>query len=152
MKYALSICSLSILIATFSTDASARSITSLRQSDAISAVVEFLYDVGEDVQETTRLTDKKIILKDLSKCPTVTSQDVLDDVDSAIRKVMRFYPDEDVPFEQALYDMEDYLDNQSYRKCTIIKKNKQSVTKSSYYVNSNHNIPLLLANITLLSE
>ena len=68
MKYALSICSLSILIATFSTDASARSITSLRQSDAISAVVEFLYDVGEDVQETTRLTDKKMSNSYFARC------------------------------------------------------------------------------------
>ena len=152
MKYALSILSLSILIAVYSTQASARSITSLRQSDAIMAVAEFLYDVGEDVQESTRITDKKINLKDLSNCLTVTSQDVLDDVDLAIRKVMRFYPDEDVPFEQALSDMEDYLNNQSYKKCSLIKKTAQSITKTSYYMSSNDKIHLRLDNITLLSE
>ncbi len=152
MKYAFSIYSLSIFISTFSTQANARSITNLRQSDAITAVAEFLYDVGEDVQATTRLTDKKIIIKDLSKCLTVTSQEVLDDVETAIRKVVRFYPDEDVPFEQALYDMEDYLDNQSYKKCSVIKKSNRSLTRSSYYVNSNDKIHLLLDNITLLSE
>ena len=65
MKYAFSIYSLSIFISTFSTQANARSITNLRQSDAITAVAEFLYDVGEDVQATTRLTDKKIIIKNL---------------------------------------------------------------------------------------
>ena len=152
MKYALSILSLSILIAAYSTQASARSITSLRQSDAITAVAEFLYDVGEDVQESTRLTDKKIILKDLSSCVTVTSQKVLDDVHLAIRKVMRFYPDEDVPFEQALTDLEDYLDNQSYKKCTMLNKTTKSITRTSYFMNSNHKIHLCLDNITLLAE
>ena len=75
-----------------------------------------------------------------------------DDVDLAIRKVMRFYPDEDVPFEQALSDMEDYLNNQSYKKCSLIKKTAQSITKTSYYMSSNDKIHLRLDNITLLSE
>ena len=152
MKYALSLLSLSILITTYSSQASARSITSLSQSDAITAVAEFLYDVGEDVQSSTRITDKKINLKELSNCVTVTSEQVLDDVDSAIRKVMRFYPDEDVPFEQALYDMEDYLDNQSYKKCSLLKKTPQSITRTSYYINTTSKIHLCLDNITLLAE
>ena len=152
MKYALSILSLSFFIATFSTDVSARSITSFRQSDAITAVAQFMYDVGEDIPESTRLTDKKINLKDLSKCQDVTSQEVLEDVDSAIRKVMRFYPDEDVPFEEALIDMEDYLDHQSYKKCSLIKRRDQSLVRSSYYLNSDDKIHLRLDNITLLAE
>ena len=97
-------------------------------------------------------TDKKINLKELSNCVTVTSEQVLDDVDSAIRKVMRFYPDEDVPFEEALNDLEDYLDHQSYKKCSLYKKDSHSVTRSSYYVNSNDKIHLRLDNITLLAE
>ena len=104
MKYALSFFFMSFFIATFSTDASARSITSFRQSDSISAVAEFMYDVGEDLPVSTRMSDKKINVKDISKCVDVTSKEVLDDVDSAIRKVMRFYPDEELPFEEALSD------------------------------------------------
>lgn len=152
MKYALSILVLPFLIAAYSSDASARSITSFRQSDSISAVAEFMYDVGEDLPVSSRITDKKINLKDFSKCPTVTSEEVLDDVSAAIRKVMRFYPDEDVPFEEALIDMEDYLDHQSYRKCTLIKRREQSLVRSLYYVNSDDKIHLRLDNITLIAE
>lgn len=152
MKYALSFFFMSFFIATFSTDASARSITSFRQSDSISAVAEFMYDVGEDLPVSTRMSDKKINVKDISKCVDVTSKEVLDDVDSAIRKVMRFYPDEELPFEEALVDMEDYLDNQNYKKCTLVKKRAQSLVTSSYYLNSDDKIHLRLDNIALTAE
>lgn len=151
MKYALSFLCLSFL-ATFSLNASARSITSFRQSDAIVAVAEFMYDAGEDMPVSTRMSDKKINLADSSKCTSVTSEEVLDDVSSAIRTVMRFYPDEDIPFEQALVDMEDYLDHQVYKKCTLIKKKAQSLVTSSYYLNSDDKIHLRLDNIALTAE
>jgi hypothetical protein len=152
MKYALSILGLSFFIAVNSSDANARTITSFSQSDAITAVAQFMYDAGEDIPVSTRITDKKIDIKDLSNCPVVSAQDVLEDVDSAIRKVMRFYPDEDVPFEEALADMEEYLDNQTYKKCTLINTKSHSLVTSSYYVSSDDKIHLRLDNITLMAE
>lgn len=151
MKYALSILSLTFF-ATLSFDASARSIYSFRQSNAITTVAEFMYDVGDDIPVSTRMTDKKINLKDFSKCVSVTSDEVMSDVDSAIRKVLRFYPDEDIPFEEALTDMEDYLDHQVYKKCTLVKKKDQSIVTSSYYVNADDKIHLRLDNIALTAE
>ena len=68
-----------------------------------------MYDVSEDMPSSYRLTDKKINVKDFSKCTTVDADAVLDDVESSIKKVLRYYPDEDVPFEQAIVDLEDYL-------------------------------------------
>jgi hypothetical protein len=151
MKYALSIFCLSF-IAVLSPDASARSITSFCQSESISALAEFMFDTGEDMSSSTRMTDKKINLDDTSKCAAVTSQEVLADVVTAMRKAMHFYPDEELPFEQALIDMEDYLDHQSYKKCTFIKKRDQSLVTISYYLNSDDKIHLRLDNITLTSE
>jgi hypothetical protein len=152
MKYALSLLCLSFYIATSSIDASARTITSFRQSESITTIAEFMYDAGEDIPVSTRMTDKKINLKDTSKCVTVTSQEVLEDVDTAIRKIMRFYPDEELPFEEALIDMEDYLDHQTFKKCILIKKRAQSLVRSSYYLNSDDKIHLRLDNITLMAE
>ena len=152
MKYALSILCLSLIVTISSTDASARSITSFRQSDAISAVTEFMYDVGEDLPVSTRMTDKKINLLDFSKCKTVTSKEVISDVEVAIRKVIRFYPDEDIPFEEALVDMEDYLDHQSFKKCVLYRRREHSVVTSAYYVNKDDKIHLRLDNIALTVE
>jgi hypothetical protein len=152
MKYALSLLCLSFFIATSSRDASASTITSFRQSESITTIAEFMYDAGEDIPVSTRMTDKKINLKDTSKCVTVTSQEVLEDVDTAIRKIMRFYPDEELPFEEALIDMEDYLDHQTFKKCILIKKRAQSLVRSLYYLNSDDKIHLRLDNITLMAE
>lgn len=152
MKYALSIFCMSFFIATFSIDAGARTITSIHQSESIKAIAVFMYDAGEDIPGSIRMSDKKINLTDISKCTDVTSQDVLDEVDKAIRKVMRFYPDEELPFEEALLDMEDYLDYQAYKKCTLIDKKTQSSVTSSYYLNSDDKIHLRLDNIALTAE
>lgn len=151
MKYAFLILCLSLFIA-HSNEAHARSITSFRQSDAITAVATFMYDVGEDIPVSPRMTDKKLNLNDVSNCASVTSHEVISDIDSAIRKVSRYYPDEDVPYEQALVDMEDYLDYQSYKKCVLTEKKKGAVVTSSYYVNADDMIHLRLDNIALTSE
>lgn len=152
MKYALSIFCMSFLIATFSTNAGARSITSIHQSESIKAINIFMYDAGEDIPGSIRMSDQKINLTDTSQCIEVSSQEVLSDVDKAIRKVMRFYPDEDIPFEEALIDMEDYLDHQVYKRCTFIKKRAQSLVTSSYYLNLDDKIHLRLDNIALTAE
>lgn len=152
MKYAFSILSLSFFIMTLSSNANARSITSFQQSRAISAVAEFMYDVGEDIQLSIRLTDKKITLKDLSECSVVSADEILTDIESSIKKIVRFYPDEEVPFEEALIDLENYLDARSYKKCDFIQAKGQSLVKSAYYVSSDDSIHLRLDNITPLRE
>lgn len=152
MKYALFILILFSFITISSIEAKARSITSLRQSGAISTVVEFMYDIGEDVQNSIFLTDKKMNVKDFSKCTIVSSEDILDDVNSSIKKIVRFYPDEEIPFEEALADLQDYLDFQTYKKCTFVKKKSQSLVKSTYYVSSDDKIHLRLDNTTLTVE
>lgn len=132
--------------------ASARVITSFRDSDAITGIAQFMYDVSEDMPSSYRLSDKKINLKDFSKCTTVKADDVMSDVESSIKKVLRYYPDEDVPFEQALVDMEDYLDHTSFKKCKFEKKNAQSKVVSTYYVDATDKIHLRVDNVLLTAE
>nr|BDT28896.1 hypothetical protein BHI3_23620 [Bacteriovorax sp. HI3] len=150
MKYALftfiAVCSLS------SFEASARTINSFRDSDAITGIAQFMYDVSEDMPSSYRLTDKKINIKDFSKCTTVGADAVLDDVESSIKKVLRYYPDEDVPFEQAIVDLEDYLDHAKFKKCQFEKKNAQSKVLSTYYVDASDKIHLRVDNVLLTAE
>lgn len=151
MKYALSIFIFTIL-ATFSVDSSARTIKSFRDSQAILTVAQFMYDAAEDMPVSTRMGDKKINLKDFSKCSNVPGSDVLSEVEEAIKKVLRFYPDEDIPFEQALIDLEDYIDNRNYKKCNFVNKSTQSKVYSSYFVDENDDVHLRLDNIALIAE
>lgn len=151
MKYALSLF-IFIVAATFSVDSSARTIKSFRDSQAILTVAQFMYDAAEDMPVSTRIGDKKINLSDFSKCSDVAGSDVLFEVEEAIKKVLRFYPDEDIPFEQALVDLEDYIDNRTYKKCNFVKKSNQSKVLSSYFVDENDDVHLRLDKIALTAE
>lgn len=151
MKYALSILTL-LLTLSFTTPVSARTITAFSDSDAIMAVARFMYDVAEDIPVSTRLTDKKIVVKDFSRCENVSAEAALSDVTSAIKRVLRYYPDEDIPFEQALVDMEDYLDHKTFKKCSFQTKTAQSLVKSSYYLDSSDKIHLRVDNVALTAE
>ena len=147
MKYALF-----LLIAFFSLSVQARTITSFKDSDALTGIAQFMYDVSEDMPSSFRLSDKKMNIKDFSKCTTVKAESVFNDVEASIKKVLRYYPDEDVPFEQALIDLEDYLDHANFKKCRFEKKTAQTKIMSTYYVDLSDKIHLRVDNVILLAE
>ncbi len=151
MKYAFSILFM-IIATTFTSNASARTITTFRDSEAITTVAQFMYDVAEDIPVSTRITDKIINIKDFSKCSDVTANDVLADFEKSVKRVLRFYPDEEIPFEQALIDMEDYLDGQTYKKCLFENKSRESSIKTTYYTDLSDKIHLRLDNVALTAE
>lgn len=132
--------------------ASAKTIKSFKDSYAITTIAQFMYDVAEDVPMSIRLSDRKMNVKDFSGCDSISSRQVLRDVESAIKKVLRYYPDEEVPFEEALDDFEDYLDGAKYYKCQFSKKYSQSKMITNYYVDTTNKIHLRVDNITLLTE
>jgi hypothetical protein len=151
MKYALSI--LSFLFLTLNTSpVFARTIKSFQDSDAIMSVARFMYDAAEDMPISTRISDKKINIKDMSGCKNVSADEVLASVEAAIKKVMRFYPDEDIPGEQALVDLEDYLDHRDYKECDFNTKSKQSQVVSQYFLDTRDEIHLRLDNVALKAE
>lgn len=151
MKYALVVL-FSLFLVIYPDKSSARTITNFRDSDAITTIAQFMYDVAEDVPVSVRLTDKKLNIKDFSKCTDVKALEVLTHVESAIKKVLRYYPDEEIPVEQALMDMEDYLGHGGYKKCMFEKKSSQSITKSTYYVDQDEQIYVRLDNVLLTAE
>jgi hypothetical protein len=151
MKYALSILTF-IILSTFSVSASARTITAFKDSPSILTIAQFMYDSAEDMPVSTRMGDRKIAIKDFSNCIDVTGDEVYTDVEEAIKRVLRFYPDEDLPFEQALVDLQDYIDHVSYKKCEFTKKTSQSKVVSSYYVDLSDKIHLRLDNVALSAE
>lgn len=151
MKYAFSVL-ITLLISTNSPEASARTIYSFCDSEAITTLAQFMYDVAEDIPVSTRITDKKINIKDFSKCTAASSSEVLADIEKSVKRVLRFYPDEEVPFEQALLDFEDYLDNKAYRRCTFENEFAQSSTQTTYYTDVNDKIHLRLDSVALIEE
>lgn len=128
MKYVLT-----FLFVVLLENASARTITRFRDSESLTVMAQFLFDSSEDIPQPIRLSDKKINIKDLNKCTSVSAEHVYSDVANSINKVLRFYPDEDLPFEQALTDLEDYLDHRTFKKCIFEKVTPNSTLHTTYY-------------------
>lgn len=147
MKYALLL--FSVL---FTASVQARSITSFKDSYALLSIAQFMSDAKEDLPHAVLLSDKKINIKDASACVKVSSADVIEEATVAIKKVLRFYPDEELPIDEALSDLEDYLDNKSFKRCLFEKTTKDHLIKTTYFMNAGNSIHLRVDNITLLID
>lgn len=141
-----------ILSALFIQAAHARSVTSFKKSDSLTAIAQFLYEVGPDLPSSVKLSDRKVSEIDFQRCVLVSTEVVLDDAEKSIRQVLRYFPDEEVPFEEALTDLEDYLDNQSFYQCFFHKTAKHFSVNSTYYVDASDRIHLRLDKITPAQE
>ena len=117
MKYAHFIL---ILTVVFIQSAHARTVTSFKKSDSLTAMAQFLYEVAPDVPASVKLSDRKVALIEYKSCQLVGTSVVLEDAEDSIRRVLRYFPDEEVPFEEALVDLEDYLDGQKFYQCFFL--------------------------------
>lgn len=150
MKYALVI--FSFFLVCLSANVEARTITSFKKSDAITGLAQFLYEVAPDLPESVKLSDRKIANLDYSKCQKVESALVLEIVERSVRHVLRYFPDEEVPFEEAIYDLDDYLDGATYYQCNLSKKSKHTNVQSFYFADNADKIHLRLDKITPVQE
>lgn len=134
------------------TTSQARTITSFKNSEALLTVAQFMSDVRDDLPTSVLLTDKKIVIKDTSLCTSVSSDDVFQTAVIGIKKVLRFYPDDELPVEQALIDLEDYLDQKNFKKCLFEKTTKDHIIKTAYFLDAADKIHLRMDIRTLLVD
>jgi hypothetical protein len=152
MKYAFFIFSILLSIqSAFAQSASVTPIKSFDDSDALVSVVQFMNDVREDLPNAVTLSDKKTIIKDTTKCFEVTSEEVFTETLKGIKKVLRFYPDEELPLEEAVADLESYLGSKSYSRCVFEKTTKEHIIKTIYFFDLKDKTHLRVDNWTLLT-
>ncbi len=146
MKYAFFISLLLLSNVVLSND---NHIKSFNDSIALTTISQFLEDASEDADISTRISDKKLKIKDPSICVDATSADALKDAQFAIRGVLRLYPDEDLPIEEALVDLKSYLSNVYLKKCIYMNVQSHKKVQSIYYFNAAGDIHLKLDIVTL---
>ena len=133
MKYALIIFSL-----IFSLQVNARQIQSLSSSYAINQILSYLNDNVEEFHAVYRLSDKSFVIKDASNCSNVEARDVALEVKKSFDKILLKFPDEELPFNEAVIDLKDFLDNRSYLRCvnnSINSRNEK--VQSIFYISQN---------------
>ena len=114
----------------------AREIKSFDDSEALTSVSAFLEEASDDSFTPTLINDKIRLISALEEasCVWVSADAIYDDVEVAFKKIARFYPDEDIPFQEALLDLEDYLDHRTFKKCTTVSVSSSVKIISNYYV------------------
>lgn len=147
MKYAFFIFALFIL----GQSVQAAPVTSFNDSDAIITITQFMNDVKEDLPNAVTLSDKKMVIKDVSSCLEVTADNVLDETLKGIKKVLRFYPDEELPIEEAVADLESYIGKKSYSRCLFEKTTREHIIRTIYFFDAKDKIHLRVDNWTLLT-
>ena len=148
MKYAFFIFSFFI----FSQSSFARSINSFSDSQALSTIAEFMMDSASDSISSKLISDKKIKIKDGQACTLVNANDVIKAVESAINTVLRLYPDEELPVEEAISDLRDYLQNKTYHKCSFFQTKSHSSFSGEYFVDSSDKIHVKVDTVIVSLE
>jgi hypothetical protein len=111
-----------------------------------------MVDNAEDMPVSSRISDKKLKVPDLSICETVSSEKVLKEVASAIKSVLRLYPDEELPIEEAMEDLKDYVGAGPLKKCTVTQANQHKKIVVSYFFDAKDKIHVKVDTITLLAQ
>lgn len=149
MKYAFFMCAL-ILFNNPSAKARA-AITSFNDSPALMTIAQFMMDNAEDMPVSSRISDKKLKVMSGTVCEVVNAHTVVSEVESAINKMLRVYPDEELPVEEALSDLEIYVGQNSLKKCKVTQTNDHKKINVSYFYDSKDVIHIKIDTVTLLS-
>lgn len=127
----------------------AKNIKSFSDSTALTNIAQFMIESSEDLPVSNRISDMRLVVKDTSSCVQVNKEAVINDVGSAIFNVLRFYPDEELPIEEALSDLSDYLKSDSYFKCVYSQNNIQALKSVTYYFDIKNEIHVKVDTIAL---
>ncbi len=147
MKYAF--CILAIL---FVQSSFAVTITSFNDSPALLNVLEFIKDSASDLKVSNRISEKKMPIADSSKCVDVKAVVVLNEVEVAIQNVLRYYPDEELPLDEAYEDLSTLLGVHTFRKCTFFYSNEKMKMKTVYFENALDSVHIKVDTITLIAQ
>lgn len=135
MKYALIFFAFIFSLQSFSSNAFARQISSIAQSDAINQIIVYVNDNREEFSVFFRLSDKSFQVKSEASCVKVSSNDVVKEVKKSFDIILQKYPDEELPFAEAVSDLKDFLDGRHYLRCekNSVNLNKDKIN-SIFYV------------------
>lgn len=146
MKYALFIYTWFFLF--ISPVAHSSHVHSFKDSPALMTVVQFMNEVKGDLEYAVVLSDKKLKLKSIEGCIDIQASAVYREVEKGIKKVVRFYPDEELPLEDAFADLENFIGNKLYKSCIFLKQTQEQVIETHYYFDTNHKTHLRMDIIT----
>lgn len=115
------------------TSVQARTIYNLNQSSALQTISNMLSEYAEDLGTSYQFTDKPLTIKDVSKCTQVESNIAILSFKEAMDSVLKTFPDEPIPYNEALADMKDYIGTAPLTLCKFLRPGLETEVVTLYF-------------------
>ena len=126
------------------------SIKSFKDSQSLTEISQFMQDNLEDLPVAYRIGDKKLKSPPTNNCTEVTPDSIIKDVVNAIKVELRRFPDEELPVEDAINDLKEYLGDQTFKKCIFDYQSYEHLNiRTTYYLNRDNSVHVNVDIITL---
>ena len=108
-------------------------IKSLKDSQALTSVREFMASVHEDLETYYVINERNLKLPAKHTCVFKTKAEVVRIVTKSIMHTLKLYPDEELPVEEAVNDLKGYLRAETYEVCTFTRVVKDEKFEHSLF-------------------
>lgn len=120
---------LSFMVFTFHSQAAG-----FRDAKALRYIIATMNEASSDLNTFYRLSDKKYQIPQSAQCLPSSSQEAYDYGKKAIDHFIEFYSDEDLPYDQALGELAEFLSFGVTQKCRYVVKNRDFSVDTNVFI------------------
>lgn len=112
---------------------SAQPVGGFSQSNALSIVLDTIYDASFDFEGMYIITHNIEFLGEKKKCSQVSVNMILRHFKKIFDEFISYYPDEELPYDQALRDLKKILGSGKYQRCHEVSTSAQGHIDVTHY-------------------
>lgn len=125
---------LSVLILSATAEARTRyPVRGFGQSNALSIVLDTIYDASFDFEGMYIISHNIDFLGDKKQCSKVGTQVILRHFKKIFDEFISYYPDEELPYDQAIRDLKKIIGNGKYERCHEVATTSRGHVDVTHY-------------------
>jgi hypothetical protein len=134
MKFALPLFAVCVVLLSAVAEARPRyPVRGFGQSNALSIVLDTIYDASFDFEGMYLISHNIDFLGDKKTCTTVSVQVILRHFKKIFDEFISYYPDEELPYDQALKDLKKIVGNGKYQRCHEVSTTSRGHVDVTHY-------------------
>lgn len=103
------------------------------QSNALSIVLDTIYDASFDFEGMYIISHNIDFLGDKRQCTTISVQVILRHFKKIFDEFISYYPDEELPYDQALRDLKKIIGTGKYQRCHEVSTTARGHVDVTHY-------------------
>jgi len=137
-----SIIALLILVLSLSAPvAKASEFRSIADYPVLEEVLDFVNEASYDLDSYFKMEEMEDLSFDSMSCSKVSAKELYQFIKKEFKKVNDFYPEEGVPFKQALIELDHFLGHNNYLKCERVEDKDKYQIISHFFQSVEEGLP-----------